>query len=156
MSAHRSIPAGIQQWFGEAGKWDRAIVAKRVGILAGLPVALNLLAVILHSAGVSIPDGLPDRITLIVIGGLNAAALLGGTLWAQHGVTPADPALKPMAANGEALVTVSAAVAAAGRPASSSPAQAILAGGVAAPVVATAQPDLAAAALAAANAIHPA
>lgn len=120
-----------KHWSDEVGAWGREIVAKRVTITTAIGGVVSALAVL----GV-IPTGVDEQITGWFGTGFTVLAAVVGALWARQGVTPADTALKPVSADGQPLLTVADAEAAAG------------VGRAASPVAAT---D----ALAAAQAIHP-
>lgn len=86
--------------YRQAGVISRAIVAKRAGILSVLGLASGALV----QNGV-IPDGLANSVThwaTVALGGLGVVV---GVLWAQRGVTPADPAKRPADIYGNELVS---------------------------------------------------
>jgi len=90
----------LQQDWAAAGRFARAVVAKRVTVLAGV----GLVGGELVRDGV-IPDGLAAAATHwagVVISVLGVAA---GILWAQRATTPADPQLGPKDLYGNRLVS---------------------------------------------------
>ncbi len=90
----------LQQDWQEAGVIARAVVAKRVTILT----TLGLIVGILVREGL-IPDGLSNRITHWSTVALTLLGVAAGVLWAQRGVTPADPQLRPTDVYGNPLVS---------------------------------------------------
>lgn len=92
--------AALRGDYEKAGAIDRAVVAKRVPVLAGLGIVAGELV----RDGV-IPDGLANGITHWATVAFTALGVLGGVLWAQRGTTPADPQLLPKDKYGNDLVS---------------------------------------------------
>lgn len=90
----------LQDDWNKIGKLDRAIVAKRVPILATAGIALAELV----RDGV-IPDGVSNTITHLLSVGLIVLGVASGAFWAQRGTTPADPQLSPTDMYGNKLVS---------------------------------------------------
>lgn len=98
MSGHGATVAGLS-------RWDREIVAKRVGILAGIPAVVSFVAIILGQFGIKIPD-VTEQVQSIAAAVITMLGLLAGIWTARSEVTPASPALAPMSSNGVPLVEV--------------------------------------------------
>lgn len=137
--------AAVRGDYEMAGRLDRAIVAKRVPILAGL----GIIAGELVRDGI-IPDGLANGVTHWSTVVFTVLGVAGGVLWAHQGATPADPQLQPKDKYGNDLISALKAGPHAGIAAPLPD----VAGGPAG--AATVQSPSAAAALAAAAAINPA
>jgi protein-S-isoprenylcysteine O-methyltransferase Ste14 len=82
----------------DVGRFAREIVAKRVAILAAIPVLYGLLV----ATGVTMPWS-SDQVLAGVGTALTILAALVGILWARKDVTPTDPALNPSDKQGRAL-----------------------------------------------------
>lgn len=92
--------AGLRADYAQVGKINRAIVAKRVPILAGLGIVAGELV-----RDGAIPDGLANSVTHWATVIFTALGVIGGVLWAQRGTTPADPQLQPKDIHGNDLVS---------------------------------------------------
>lgn len=84
--------------YQEAGKIARAIVAKRVAIVAAVPTALTMATAL----GFHVPG--TGQVQGVVVTVLDGLSLVVGVLWAQSGTTPADPNLNPTDIHGQSLV----------------------------------------------------
>lgn len=101
----------LEKDYQEAGVFARAIVAKRLAITAGVAAAVNF-ALTEHWLSVDVSN----HVSSYVMIGLNGLGVVVGALWAKDGVTPADPALNPTSAAGEALAPVAGTGPRASRP----------------------------------------
>lgn len=86
------------------GFYARAIVAKRVGILAVIPVVLGL------AVSLGLPVGVSTAVATAATATLTALTAIVGILWAQSGTTPADPTLAPVSLAGVPLVEATSGI----------------------------------------------
>lgn len=89
--------------YRKASAFARAIVAKRVTILAGAGIILGELV----RAGI-LPDRVSGQVATILGITLDALGVITGIVWAQSGTTPADQNLQPTSSDGQLLVPYSA------------------------------------------------
>lgn len=84
----------------QVGAFARAVVAKRVLVLSTIGLVLGVLV---QNRVLSI--GLETQVTHWAEVTLSVIGILSGTIWAQRGATPADPALQPKDKFGNDLVS---------------------------------------------------
>lgn len=94
------ILSRLRSGYQQAGVLARAVVAKRVTILAGGGIVLGELV----RNGI-IPDGVSSGVTHSATVGFSVLGVVAGVLWAHAGATPADPELKPKDKYGNPLVS---------------------------------------------------
>lgn len=90
---------GVEEFGAEVSTFARAIVAKRVTILAGAGIILGELV----RAGL-LPDAVSGRVSTLLGVTLDILGVLTGIIWAQAGTTPAAVALQPKDLNGTPLL----------------------------------------------------
>lgn len=88
----------------DVGRWAREIVARRA-LIVGVATLILGAAVSYGWLTGAQQAGIAKAVDLT----LTVLALVVATFWARSGVTPADPALAPKSADGEAFVVTSAA-----------------------------------------------
>lgn len=88
----------------DVSRWAREVVAQRALIVTA-GTALVHAAVVIWA----LPPTLDATAPVVVGSAIDLVGVLAAVLWARAGVTPADPALAPKSADGEAFAVTSAA-----------------------------------------------
>lgn len=92
--------ARLKDDWNKVGAWTRAVVARRVLVLAAVGAVSGELV-----RDQIIPLTLSTTVTHWVTVALNVAGVIAGALWAHNGSTPADPLKQPQDIYGNKLVS---------------------------------------------------